>query len=435
VVRANGTAIASRTVGAQARARPEDDVSISYDDRAVEELLVECRRTGDRRLQEQVVEQMRPLVRSVARKFAGRAPVEDLESEGYLGLLRAVERFQPERGARFSTFAMHLVSGQMRHYLRDRGHLIRQPAWLQELNARAARAAEELEAKLGRTPTNAELATALNVTEESVEELMAARQAAHLLRLEAPSDNGDDEFLDVDPEKFRSKAYQTLALPLEDRIVLEETLQRLKELERDVLYGFFFQEFNQSEIARTLGISCNYAGHLLRNGLKHMKERLPTERFGGQQPAASGDDVLDPQTGVYHSEYFQHRLAEEVCRAFRYRQPMAICLLRLPDGCPDTGLRAAAAVLRDRTRKQDVVGRTGAYEFGLLLPNTGPIASSVAERMAAAVRVTVDRPVAAGAAIFADDGKTANVLLRVAAERCAANGSGSVPQPSVQVPR
>jgi RNA polymerase sigma-B factor len=405
-------------------------VATTYDDRAVEELLVECRRTGDRRLRDQLVEQMRPLVRSVARKFAGRAPLEDLESEGYLGLLRALDRFKPERGVRFSTFAMHLVSGQMRHYLRDRGHLIRQPAWLQELNARVVRTTEELEAAHGRPPTNAELAAALNVTEESIEELMAARQAAHLLRLEAPSDAGDEEFLDVDPEKFRSRAYQTLELPLEDRIVLEETLQRLKELERDVLYGFFFQEFNQSEIARKLGISCNYAGYLLRNGLKHMRERLPSERFGGQQPEATRDEVLDPLTGVYHNEHFQHRLAEEICRAFRYRQPLAICCLRLPDGCPDAGLRAAATVLRDRTRKADILGRTGPSEFMLLLPNTGPIAEKVAERMADAVRSVVDRPVAAGAAVFPEDGKTANALTRVAGERCSTGASDGYALPT-----
>lgn len=406
-------------------------MATTYNDRAVEELLVECRRTGDRRLRDQVVEQMRPLVLGAARKFAGRAPLEDLESEGYLGLLRALDRFNPERGVRFSTFAMHLIAGQMRHYLRDRGHLIRQPAWLQELNARVARSTEELESSLGRPPTNAELATALNVTEESIEELMAARQAAHLLRLEAPSDSGDEEFLDVDPEKFRSSAYQTLELPLEDRIVLEETLQRLKELERDVLYGFFFQEFNQSEIARALGISANYAGYLLKNGLKHMKERLPSERFGGQQPAASKDEVLDPLTGVYHNEYFQQRLAEEICRAFRYRQPLAICCLRLPDGCPDTGLKLAVGVLRERIRKSDILGRTGPAEFTLLLPNTGPIAAKVSERMAEAVRGVVDRPVASGAATFPEDGKTATALMRAAEARCSTAGSGKYPLPKI----
>ena len=156
-----------------------------YSDRKVAELLAEFRRTGNPRLRDDVVEHMWPLVQSIARKFAGREPQEDLESEGFVGLIRAVDRFVPERGTRFSTFAMHLVSGQIRHYLRDRGHLIRQPAWLQELNTRVQRASSELEQQLQRPPSVAELAAATNLTEEGIEELLSARQAAHIDPVEA----------------------------------------------------------------------------------------------------------------------------------------------------------------------------------------------------------------------------------------------------------
>lgn len=427
----------------------------AYDDNQAAVLLARYRATGDERYREALVEGMRPLVRAQARRFSGRAPLEDLESEGYVGLLRAVERYEPERGARFSTFATHLIAGQIRHYLRDRGHLIRQPAWLQELNSRAQRCTEELERRLGRAPSSAELAEALNVTEESVEELLAARQAAHLLRLDAPQEDGDDRagFLDVDPEKFRSRAYNTFELPLEDRIVLEEGLQRLRELERDALYYFFYQEFNQSEIARALGISCNYAGHVLRNGLKHLRERLPQERFAAARrmdPAAEG--LLDPETGAYARNALEQRLAEDLCRAFRYRQPFSLCVLRLPAApepprpapgrgafsrqrtppSPET-LQAAAAVdaLRSQIRKADLIGRLGPCELVVLFPNTGEVCGEVTERLRVRLTAVLGRPVSAGYAVFPQHGKTAQQLLRIARQEIATPAAPAEPLPAL----
>src|SRR5687768_600551 len=171
--------------------------SQGYSDAVVAELLREYRATGDSQLRDRVVEQMTPLVRSVAAKFAGREPLDDLESEGYVGLIRAVDRFCPERGNRLSTFAMHLIAGQIRHYLRDRGHLTRQPAWLQELNGRVTRITAELEQRLQRPPTVAEIAAAANISEEGVDELAAARQAAQVCRLDSGPDGDDEDYLDV----------------------------------------------------------------------------------------------------------------------------------------------------------------------------------------------------------------------------------------------
>src|SRR5688572_30008958 len=172
-----------------------------YSDSDVSIILRKYRRTGDPKLREEIVEKMRPLVQSVARKFSGREPYEDLESEGLYGLLRAVDQFQPERGTRFSTYATHVIGGQIRHYLRDRGHLIRQPAWLQELNWRVERAGAELEQQLRRAPTAAELGAATNLSEESVDALCAARRAAQVVRWDFPADREEDDYLLVDAEK------------------------------------------------------------------------------------------------------------------------------------------------------------------------------------------------------------------------------------------
>lgn len=389
-----------------------------YDDRYVGQLLSEYRRSGATRLRDEVVEHMRPLVVSVARRFAGREPQEDLESEGFLGLIRAVDRFEPDRGARFSTFATHLVAGQIRHYLRDRGHLIRQPAWLQELNTRVQRAHQELEQRLQRPPTIPELAAATNLTEEGIEELMAARQVANIARMEAPREQGEDDFLDVDPEKFRSREHVTLQLPIEDRVVLEATLDKLKDLERKVLQAFFFQEHNQSEIARSLGISCNYVGYLLRNGLKHMRERLGDRPGSGRVSRPeweSGDAVvIDPQSGAYTEEYFDRRLREEVTRAQCFENELSVICLRFGANVDPADLREAAGLIQGQTRRADLLGRTGPRELSIILPGTGSVAEKVAQRLAGEIFARCELRVHAASAVFPAAGRTPEDLLRSA---------------------
>jgi RNA polymerase sigma-B factor len=404
-----------------------------YSDEYVAELLAEYQTTRDPRVRDRVVEHMRPLVQHVARKFAGREPLEDLQSEGYLGLIRAVDRYTPNRGTRFSTFAMHLISGQIRHYLRDRGHLIRQPAWLQELDARVQKVTNELEQRLQRPPTVSEIASAANLSEEGVEELLAARQAAKIVRMEAPSDDGDQDYLEVDPEKFKSKEYHTLQLPIEDRIVVEGALDKLKELERKVLYYFYYQDWNQSEIARKLGISCNYTGYVLRKGLKNMRERLPQER---EATAARSDrhdapSVLDPVTGIYTREYFETRLAEEVSRAQHFGQSVSICCIRLPQHLSNTALAEVASQVRSRIRKADVAARTGDFEITVIFPNTGTVAEKVAIRLSEQLHSLVDGPIHASSATYPDSAKTAQQLVAAAREGALAGSSNLQPLPAV----
>ena len=97
------------------------------------------------------------LVQSVARRFSGLGEsLDDLIQEGSIGLLKSVDLFDPERGVKFSTYACHLITSQIQHYLRDRGRLIRQPAWVQELNTKVSRATEQLAQELGRDPQLAE---------------------------------------------------------------------------------------------------------------------------------------------------------------------------------------------------------------------------------------------------------------------------------------
>lgn len=389
-----------------------------YDDTTACRLLTEYRRTGNSRLRDEAVEHMRPLVRSVARKFAGKEPLEDLESEGLIGLIRAVDRFSPEKGARFSTFAMHLVAGQIRHYLRDRGHLIRQPAWLQELNTRVQKLHRQLEQKLHREPTVEELAKAANITEEAVEELLAARMVAQTLRLGSPTGDEDDDFLDVDPDKFKSRSYQTLELPVEDRIVLENALEKLKEVEKKAVYYFFYQDLNQSEIARALGISCNYAGYVLRNGIKHLKERVPVENawMRDKSPLQERDSVVDTTTGVYKRDHFEKRLNEEVRRSQCHGAELGLVLFSLPESCNEGDLHEAAVTLRAKVRKADIVGRVGHRMLAVIFPRTGDATLEVGRRLAASLKPAVPGVIETTAATYPSDARSGTQLLQAVME-------------------
>ena len=386
-----------------------------YDDATVQSLATQFARRRDSELKEALVAQLSPLVRSIARKFAGSEPVEDLESEGFLGLLQAIEQYDPSRGAKFSTYATHLVGGHIRHYLRDRGHMIRQPAWVQELSQKLQRTVATLEQELHREPTSLEIAERMNLTEDAVDEILSHRSAAQVLRMDGAAGGDEDELGFVDMDKIKSLKYVTLELPVEDRIVLEETLSRLKDMERKVLYNFFFQEYNQSEIARSLGISCNYVGYLLRNGLKHLRERMqPGMDREEALLVPSAESLLDAATGLYSRAYFEQRLREELSRSQRRQQSVGLCCFHLPERTPERAIRDVASVLRAELRRADIPARMESTELGVILVDTGAASRDVAHRLAHTIHKATHLEISAGAAFFPSSGQSPTELYNTA---------------------
>lgn len=390
-----------------------------YDDSAVMRMVLRYQETGDRSLHRSIIEQMQPLVRAAARKYGGREPLEDLEGEGYIGLLRAIDRFRPGSGARFSTFAMHLIRGQIRHYLRDRGHLIRQPAWVQELDARLEQAFRSLEQRLHREPSTEELATELNLTEEAVEELLSARRLAHISPITASPDD-DDSFLELDAEKIRSRDYQTLRLPIEDRIALERAISRLKRLEREVIYHIFYRDLSQSETARHLGISPNYTGYLLKRGMARMREIL----FGASQ---ENEPLSDTLAGFYSFSYFCRRMEEEIRRC-RDDHGFGLIELRLPPAATARSVSQCAGLLRAYTRIRDLRCRRNERTFLLLLPDTGKAAFRVAADLAALLEQDTELRISRTVVLCPQEGRTVEALLALAeASEMAAPGDAVQP--------
>lgn len=296
-------------------------------DQVAEETLEKFRAyriTRSAALRDEIICTHLPLAYSVAHRYSNHGePLADIIQEGSIGLMKAVDYFDPDRGVRFSTYACHLIVSQILHYLRDCGHLIRQPAWVQELNSKITRAIQQLTQTLGREPSVAEIGQALNLTTESVQEVLAARELSHVVSLTVPRDESDDSpLLLIDKAKIHQQHYRTLSLPIEDRIVLQEAINSLKGLERRVLRLFFFGNLTLAEIASKLSITTPRSAYLLRSSINKLKDDLEEQRLQEAQllhdatapPATTSIPIYDKQTGLYSGDYFRARLAEETSR-------------------------------------------------------------------------------------------------------------------------
>ena len=343
------------------------------------------------------------LVHSVARRFSGLGEsLDDLIQEGTIGLLKAVDLFDPDRGVKFSTYACHLITSQIQHYLRDRGRLIRQPAWVQELNTKVARTTEQLFQELGRDPQLAEVAERLNLPESAVSHALASRELNSVVSLSAPVDGNDGDLSLLDKDKSLSEKLMTFNLPYEDRLVLEEAIGSLKTLEQSVVRLFFFEDLNQSEIARRLGISANYSSYLLRRATAKIKTILEQQQAVEdsalkEEPASPSSMIptdiptYDRHTNLYTSVYLRARVAEEIERGRRYPTNFALMILSI-DQLPREAEQANQAIvpiaqfLRKSTRIVDLIAHLDGGKFALLLPHTGREARVLGQRLSTQIR-------------------------------------------------
>ncbi len=228
--------------------------------------------TRDPAVREEIVLACTPLVRRIVADFIfSGVPGDDLMQVGFIGLLNAVEMFDPTRGVKFVTYASHLIRGEIRHYLRDHRDTIRKPRWLQKLNHQIEAAAARYISEEGRFPPLEQLASELNVEEEGLLEALKTREVLRTISLEADEETGD---LRVDRDRTRHKSPTATQLPLEDRIVLFEAMEKLNPLQRRVLYYLFFTDLTQMEAARRIGISQKHVSRVLANSLNKLRALL-----------------------------------------------------------------------------------------------------------------------------------------------------------------
>ena len=235
-------------------------------------LLRRYHEEGDLHAREQLIEQYMSLVRSLARRYSYRGEqLEDLVQIGAIGLIKAIDRFDLDRGVELTTYATPNIIGEIKRHFRDKGWSVRVPRGLQELNVQLSRLMEQLMVQLGRSPTIQELAKASGASEEDVLEALESGRAYSSLSLSAGGGGDGDE--DLDPlESIGSEEHQYEVS--EDRAVLAPGFKALDERERRILQLRFFDGLTQSQIAQQVGISQMHVSRLIRRSLEKIREAI-----------------------------------------------------------------------------------------------------------------------------------------------------------------
>jgi RNA polymerase sigma-B factor len=237
-------------------------------------LLRRYHEEGDLHAREQLIEQYMSLVRSLARRYSYRGEqLEDLVQIGAIGLIKAIDRFDLERGVELTTYATPNIIGEIKRHFRDKGWSVRVPRGLQELNVQLSRLIEQLTVQLGRSPTIAELAKASGSPEEEVLEALESGRAYSSLSLSTGGGDGED---DLDPlESIGTEEHQYEVS--EDRAVLAPGFRVLDERERKILQLRFFDGLTQSQIAQQVGISQMHVSRLIRRSLEKIRDEIAAD--------------------------------------------------------------------------------------------------------------------------------------------------------------
>src|SRR3954470_22687873 len=225
---------------------------------------------GDTAARDELVERFLPLARQLARRYQrGNEPLDDLIQVASIGLVKAVDRYDPDRGTAFSSYAVPTILGELKRSFRDSGWAVHVPRGMQERVMKLDTAAQELHRKLGRSPQPKELAAQLECSEAEVLEAMEAASAYDAVSLEAQrgdSDNGgSDTFQDTlgaDEERYELVEYGATIAP---------TLKALSPRERLILHLRFVEDMTQSEIAERIGVSQMHVSRLIRRSLARLR--------------------------------------------------------------------------------------------------------------------------------------------------------------------
>jgi RNA polymerase sigma-B factor len=242
------------------------------------ELLVEYHEHGDASAREELIERYMSLVRSLARRYAYRGEqLEDLVQIGAIGLIKAIDRFDIDRGVELTTYATPNIIGEIKRHFRDKGWSVRVPRGLQELNVQLSRLIEQLTVQLGRSPTIQELAKGAQVDEEEVLEALESSRAYTSLSLSAGLGGDEDE--DLDPLESIGSEEPRYEIS-EGWAAIEPGLRTLDNREKAILHLRFFKGLTQSQIAQQIGISQMHVSRLIRRALQKIRDEVERQERG-----------------------------------------------------------------------------------------------------------------------------------------------------------
>ena len=245
------------------------------DNKDIHKLLSEYNKTKDKVIRDKIVLLSISLVKRIAYGLARRStdPVEDLIQVGSIGLVKAIEQFDPSAGAKFHTYATHLITGEIRHYLRDKTSMIRAPRELQELSFRISKLVQDLINELGREPTDAEVSEVLQLPQDKIFEAFEVDRRRTLISLDQTlTFDGTSEQLLIDT--LEDGSHQLKFISGEDNIMLTSAIKQLKENLRQVIEMTYYQDLSQTEVARRLGISQMQVSRRLRTATAELQRIL-----------------------------------------------------------------------------------------------------------------------------------------------------------------
>lgn len=232
-------------------------------------LLMRFHESRDPKAREVLVERFLPLARQLARRYQRtNEPLDDLVQVASVGLVKAIDRFDPERGTAFSTFAVPTILGELKRYFRDSGWAVHVPRGMQERAMKLDEAVETLHRKLGRSPSTKEVAAQLGQSEEEVLEAMEAQGAYDAVSLEQhrsdDSQSGDTyaDKLATEEDQYEMVEYEATIAP---------TLRALPPRDRVILHLRFSEDLTQSEIAERIGVSQMHVSRLIRRALARLR--------------------------------------------------------------------------------------------------------------------------------------------------------------------
>jgi len=236
-----------------------------------DKLFQRWQKHGDERARAELVKRFLPLARNLARRYAGaREPFDDLLQVASLGLVKAVDRFDIDRGAAFSSFAVPTILGELKRYFRDLGWSVHVPRGAQEQALKVQEAQERLTTKTGRPPTVGELAQYLELDVEDVLDALETAAAHHSTSLDAPREDrasGEAGAL-VDVFGEEDQRYELI----DETVTISVAAQELSARERRVLALRFAADMTQTQIAQEIGVSQMQVSRILRRALNRLRE-------------------------------------------------------------------------------------------------------------------------------------------------------------------
>jgi RNA polymerase sigma-B factor len=240
-------------------------------------LFIRWQQAHDVAARDELFARFEPLARKLARRYVGREPFDDLMQVASLALLKAIDRFEPDRGTAFSSLAVPTILGELKRHFRDVGWFAHVPRGMKELAMKVHDGQRQLSVTSGRSPTAHDLATYLELPLEDVLDGLYAAEAHHMTSFDVPVDDGREEgatLLDTfgsEDERFEH---------VEDAMSIAVSLRGLTVLERRVLAMYFLEEFTQVQIAERIGVSQMQVSRILRRATDRLRELTVPEGDG-----------------------------------------------------------------------------------------------------------------------------------------------------------